>query len=190
MGARVIITEIEPVAALQAHMDGFRVLPMSEAAAIGDVFITLTGDKHVLRKEHFEAMKDGAILCNSGHFDIEIDIPALEALASERREPKPLIDEYVLDGNRSIFLLAQGRLVNLSCAEGHPASVMDMSFANQALSAEWLVKNASGMKPQVLSVPREIDRDVARLKLECMGVRIDTLTPEQEKYLSSWEEGT
>jgi adenosylhomocysteinase len=190
MGARVIITEIEPVRALQAHMDGFTVLPMAEAAKIGDVFVTLTGDKHVLRKEHFEAMKDGAILCNSGHFDVEIDIPTLEEMASEHRTPKPLIDEYVLSGGRSIFLLAQGRLVNLSAAEGHPASVMDMSFANQALSSEWLVKNAEGMEPQVLSVPKEIDRDVARLKLECMGVRIDTLTAEQEKYLSSWEEGT
>jgi len=190
MGSRVIITEVNPVRALEAVMDGFHVMPMEQAAPIGDLFITVTGNKHVLRPEHFEAMKDGAMLCNSGHFDIEIDLAGLEGLATECREARPLVEEYRLPNGRSLYVLARGRLVNLSCAEGHPAMVMDMSFANQALAAEWLAKNMESLEPKVLSVPEEIDRGVASLKLECMATGIDTLTPEQVKYLASWQEGT
>jgi adenosylhomocysteinase len=189
-GSRGIVTEVDPVRALEAVMDGFQVMPMAEAAGVGDLFITVTGDKHVLRREHYEAMKDGARLCNSGHFDIEIDLASLEEMASKRREARPLVDEFTMADGRRLYVLAQGRLVNLSCAEGHPPVVMDMSFADQALSAEWLAGNAAGMEPQVLSVPREIDRNVARLKLKCMGIGYDTLTAEQEKYLASWTEGT
>jgi len=168
-------------------MDGFRVLPMADAAKEGDVFITVTGNKNVIRAEHFEQMKSGAVVCNSGHFNVEIDIPALERLSSGKREVRPLVDEYLLKDGRRICLIAEGRLVNLATAEGHPASVMDMSFANQALSAEYLIKNA---KPQVYVVPEDLDKEIAKLKLESMGHKLDKLTPEQEHYLASWQEGT
>ena len=191
MGARVIVTEVEPLRALEAVMDGFWGMPMAEAARGGDVFCTLTGDIHVLRKEHFEVMKDGALVANSGHFNVEIDIPALEALA-ERVEKgvRPHVDAYVMPDGRRIYLLGEGRLINLAAAEGHPASVMDMSFAVQALTTEWAVKNAGKLEPRVYGVPKEIDDWVARLKLEAMGVRIDALTEEQKTYLASWEMGT
>ena len=189
-GADVIITEINPVKAIEAVMDGFRVMPMAGAAKEGDVFITVTGNKNVIRAEHFKVMKSGAVVCNSGHFNVEIDIPALESLTSGKREVRPLVDEYVTKDGRKIYLIAEGRLVNLATAEGHPASVMDMSFANQALSAEYLVKNAKSMKPQVYVVPEDLDKEIARLKLETMGHRLDQLTPEQERYLASWQEGT
>jgi adenosylhomocysteinase len=189
-GANVIVTEVDPIPALEAVMEGYRVMPMEEAAPLGDVFITVTGNTSVLRKEHFEAMKDGAIVSNSGHFDVEIDIPALEKMANERRDVRANAEEYELPDGRRIVILAQGRLVNLGAAEGHPAAVMDMSFADQALAAEWLVANAEGMAPQVVDVPIEIDADVARLKLESMGMAIDALTPEQEKYLASYDIGT
>ncbi len=190
MGAQVIVTEVDPLKALEAAMDGYRVMPMTEAAREGDVFITVTGDLHVLDRAHFEVMKDGAMVANSGHFNVEINIPALEEMAERKRRVRPFVDEYTLPDGRRIYLLAEGRLLNLAAAEGHPASVMDMSFANQALSAEYLVKHAADLKPQVYSVPREIDLNIARLKLDAMGVRIDTLTEEQERYLHSWEEGT
>ena len=190
MGANVVVTEINPLAALEATMDGFRVLPMSEAAPIGDFFCTLTGNKNVLRKEHFEVMKDGAIVSNSGHFNVEIDIPILEQLSIGKREIREFVTEYRLPGNRRINLLAEGRLVNLSAAEGHPSSVMDMSFANQALSAEWVAKNHANLEKKVYSVPADIDRMIAKLKLRAMGTKIDVLTPEQERYLASWQEGT
>jgi adenosylhomocysteinase len=190
LGAHVIVTEVDPLRALEAVMDGFEVLPMEEAAAEGDIFITATGDKHVLRREHFEVMKDGAVLANTGHFNVEIDIPALRDLATETGEARPFVEAFALDGDRTVYLLADGRLVNLSAAEGHPASVMDMSFANQALSAEYAVRNADALEKKVYVVPEEIDREIARLKLETMKVRIDTLTPEQERYLASWDEGT
>ena len=190
MGAQVIVTEVDPLKALEAAMDGYRVMPMTEAAREGDVFITVTGDLHVLDRAHFEVMKDGAMVANSGHFNVEINIPALEEMAERKRRVRPFVDEYTLPNGRRIYLLAEGRLLNLAAAEGHPASVMDMSFANQALSAEYLVKHAADLKPQVYSVPREIDLNIARLKLDAMGVRIDTLTEEQERYLHSWEEGT
>jgi adenosylhomocysteinase len=190
LGADVIVTEIDPVKGIEAVMDGFRVMPMAEAVQEGDVFITVTGNKSVIRSEHFENMKTGAVVCNSGHFNVEIDIPALEKLSSGKREVRPLVDEYVLKGNRKVYLLGEGRLVNLATAEGHPASVMDMSFANQSLSAEYLVKNHKTMKPQVYGVPEHLDREIARLKLESMGHKLDKLTPEQEHYLASWQEGT
>jgi adenosylhomocysteinase len=190
LGADVIVTEIDPVKGIEAVMDGFRVMPMAEAVKEGDVFITVTGNKSVIRSEHFENMKTGAVVCNSGHFNVEIDIPALEKLSSGKREVRPLVDEYVLKGNRKVYLLGEGRLVNLATAEGHPASVMDMSFANQSLSAEYLVKNHKTMKPQVYVVPEHLDREIARLKLESMGHKLDKLTPEQEHYLASWQEGT
>ena len=190
MGAQVIVTEVDPLKALEAAMDGYRVMPMTEAAREGDVFITVTGDLHVLDRAHFEVMKDGAMVANSGHFNVEINIPALEEMAERKRRVRPFVDEYTLPDGRRIYLLAEGRLLNLAAAEGHPASVMDMSFANQALSAEYLVKHAADLKPQVYSVPREIDLNIARLKLDAMGVRIDTLTEEQERSLHSWEEGT
>ncbi len=189
MGATVIVTEIDPTKAIEAVMDGFQVMPMEAAAPLGDLFITVTGNKHVLDARHFEKMKSGAIVCNSGHFNIEINIEALEKMASSKRTARPFVDEYLI-GGRKVYLLAEGRLINLSSAEGHPASVMDMSFANQALSAEYLVKNVASLDKQVYSVPEAIDREVARLKLDSMGVDIDALTPEQEKYLSSWQEGT
>jgi adenosylhomocysteinase len=189
-GADVIITEIDPTKGIEAVMDGFRVMPMADAAKEGDVFITVTGNKSVIRSEHFDAMKNGAVICNSGHFNVEIDIPALEKLSNGKREVRPLVDEYVLKGNRKVYLLGEGRLVNLATAEGHPAAVMDMSFANQALSAEYLLKNYKTLKPQVYVVPEHLDREIARLKLESMGHKLDKLTPEQEHYLASWQEGT
>ncbi|MBI4266840.1 MAG: adenosylhomocysteinase [Chloroflexi bacterium] len=190
LGARVIITEVEPVRALEAAMDGYQVMPIAEAARVGDIFITVTGDRNVIDKAHFKAMKDGAILANSGHFNVEINIPALEALARGKREVRPFVVEYEMKDGRHLHLLGEGRLINLAAAEGHPASVMDMSFANQALCLEYMVKNRGKLKPQVYSVPEAIDKQVARLKLEAMGINIDRLTPQQEKYLSSWELGT
>jgi adenosylhomocysteinase len=190
MGADVIITEVNPTRALEAVMDGFRVMPMGEAAKIGNVFVTVTGDKGVLTGEHFKAMRDGAVVANSGHFNVEIDIPALEKMSLSKRQTRDFVDEYTLRDGRKIYLLGEGRLVNLAAAEGHPAVVMDMSFANQALSAEYLVKNAAKLEPKVYPVPADIDQNVAKLKLEAMGVTIDKLTPEQEQYLASWSEGT
>jgi len=190
LGADVIVTEIDPVKGIEAVMDGFRVMPMAEAVKEGDVYITVTGNKSVIRGEHFEKMKSGAIVCNSGHFNVEIDIPSLEKLSSGKKEVRPLVDEFKLKDGRKVYLLAEGRLVNLSTAEGHPASVMDMSFANQALSAEYLRANYKNLKPQVYVVPEHLDKEIARLKLESMGHRLDKLTPEQEHYLASWQEGT
>jgi len=190
MGADVIVTEIDPTKALEAVMDGFRVMSMAEAAKIGDVFVTVTGNKNVIAKEHFEVMKNGAVVANSGHFNVEIDIPALERLASAKRATRDFVDEYALKDGRKIYLLGEGRLINLAAAEGHPASVMDMSFANQALSCEYLVKNYKTLDKKVFPVPVELDKRVARLKLEAMGVKIDKLTPQQEEYLASWSEGT
>jgi len=190
MGANVIVTEVEPLPALEAVMDGFRVMPMQEAAKIGDIFCTVTGDINVLDQEDFEVMKGGAIVANSGHFNVEINIPALEAMAKEKRRVREFVEQYVLNDGRCINLLGEGRLINLASAEGHPPSVMDMSFANQALGAEHMVKHAQELKNMVYPIPAEIDREIARLKLAAMGVQIDTLTPEQHKYLNSWEEGT
>jgi adenosylhomocysteinase len=190
MGANVIVTEIDPLPALEAVMDGFRVMPMSEAACLGDIFCTVTGDLNVLDRSHFEVMKDGAILANSGHFNVEINIPALEELSTSKRLVRPFVDEYIMKDGRHIFLLGEGRLINLAAAEGHPASVMDMSFANQALSAEYMFLNAKTLEKKVYSVPDLIDREIARLKLEAMHVKLDVLTPEQQSYLNSWEEGT
>jgi adenosylhomocysteinase len=190
MGANVVVTEIEPLAALEAVMDGYRVMPMIEAAQIGDIFCTVTGDLNVIDQHHFEVMKDGAIVANSGHFNVEINIPALEALSTEKRLVRPFVDQYIMADGRKINILGEGRLINLASAEGHPASVMDMSFANQALAAEFMVKNAATLEKKVYGVPLEIDREIARLKLAAMGVQIDLLTEEQVKYLNSWEEGT
>jgi adenosylhomocysteinase len=190
MGANVIITEVDPLAALEAVMDGFRVMPMMEAAPIGDLFCTLTGDINVIDKEHFELMKDGAIVANSGHFNVEINIPALEKMATEKRKPRQYVDQFILSDGRSINLLSEGRLINLSAAEGHPASVMDMSFANQALSMEYILQNADKLENLVYTIPEKIDREIARIKLESMGIKIDLLTDEQKKYLASWDEGT
>ena len=190
MGANVIVTEIDPTKALEAVMDGFRVMTMNEAAIIGDVFITLTGNKHVIARDHFEKMKNGAILCNSGHFNIEIDLEALAKVASSRRATREFVEEFALRDGRRIYVLGEGRLINLAAAEGHPASVMDMSFANQALSAEYMVKNHSTLQKAVYSVPENLDKQVAKLKLEAMKVSIDRLTMEQEHYLASWSEGT
>jgi adenosylhomocysteinase len=190
LGAQVVVTEVSAVSALEAAMEGYRVLPLREASRVGDVFITVTGDTSVVRQEHIETMKDGAVLANSGHFDVEIDKRALETLAVERRRLREFVDEYRMADGRRIHLLAEGRLVNLAAGEGHPAAVMDMSFANQALCAEWIVKQRQGLGKTVHGVPEEIDRDVARLKLQSMGIEIDTLTPEQEAYLGSWERGT
>ena len=190
LGADVIVTEIDPVKGIEAVMDGFRVMPMAEAAKQGDIFITVTGNKNVIRREHFEVMKSGAVVCNSGHFNVEIEIPVLEALATSKKEVRPLVDEFQLKDGRKIYLIAEGRLVNLASAEGHPAAVMDMSFANQTLSAEYLMKHHKDLKPQVYVVPEHIDREIARLKLESMGHHLDKLTAEQEQYLASWNEGT
>jgi adenosylhomocysteinase len=190
MGAIVIVTEVDPLKALEAVMDGYEVMPMSEAARIGDIFCTVTGDINVIDRQHFEMMKDGAILANSGHFNVEINIPALEAMAVEKKLVRPFVEQYVLADGRRIHLLGEGRLINLAAAEGHPASVMDMSFANQALSAEYMVKHGNKLEKRVYPVPEEIDREIARLKLRAMGIEIDTLTEEQQRYLSSWEEGT
>jgi adenosylhomocysteinase len=190
IGANVIVTEVDPVAAIEAVMDGFRVMPMDDAAAIGDVFCTVTGDINVLDRPDFEKMKDGAIVANSGHFNVEINIPALEKMAKGKRKMREFVDQYTLPSGRKVNLLAEGRLINLSAAEGHPASVMDMSFANQALSAEYMAKNSGKLEKAVLRLPEELDREIARIKLEGMGIHIDTLTAEQQKYLTSWEEGT
>jgi adenosylhomocysteinase len=186
----VIVTEVDPMRALEAVMDGFEVLPMAKAAEIGDIFCTATGDKNVIAREHLERMKDGAILCNTGHFNVEIEIPALRSLATDTRQAREFVEEYTLEDGRRIYLIADGRLVNLSAAEGHPAQVMDMSFANQALSAEYAVANAGSLERKVYPVPQEIDEEIARLKLETMGVDIDVLSEEQAKYLASWDEGT
>jgi adenosylhomocysteinase len=190
MGSHVIVTEVNPVRALEAGMDGFRVMTMEAAAKIGDVFVTVTGNKDVIRQEHFLQMKNGAIVANSGHFNVEIDIPSLEKASREIRDVRPFVKEYLLTNGNRVHLLADGRLVNLSAAEGHPAMVMDMSFANQALSAEYILRHAREIGKTVISVPGEIDREIARLKLETMGIAIDRLTPEQEKYLAGWQEGT
>jgi adenosylhomocysteinase len=189
-GAEVIVTEIDPTKALEAVMDGFRVMSMHEAAKIGDVFCTVTGNKNVLVREHFEVMKNGAIISNSGHFNVEIDIPALEKMASSKRTTRTSVEEYSMKDGRKINLLGEGRLINLASAEGHPPSVMDMSFADQALSTEYMVKNHASLERTVYTVPAELDKRVARLKLESMGIKIDRLTPEQEEYLAGWSEGT
>jgi adenosylhomocysteinase len=190
MGAHVIVTEVDPLRALEALMDGYEVLSTDRAAEVGDIFCTATGDKHVLARRHFERMKDGAILANTGHFNVEIEIPALRELAVATREARPDVEEFEYADGRKVYLIGEGRLVNLATAEGHPAAVMDMSFANQALSAEHVVKNAGELEPRVYVVPEEIDREIARLKLESMGVEIDQLTEEQARYLASWDEGT
>jgi adenosylhomocysteinase len=190
LGASVIVTEVEPLAALEAVMDGYRVMPMQEAAALGDIFCTLTGDINVIDAHHIKAMKDGAIISNSGHFNVEINIPSLQEMAVETRRPREFVEQYILKDGRRINLLGEGRLINLAAAEGHPASVMDMSFANQALSLEYLQQHGSELENKVYTIPEEIDREIARLKLEQMGITIDSLTPEQTKYLASWEEGT
>src|SRR5881397_2542723 len=190
MGAHVIITEVDPLKALEASMDGFEVLPLERAAEVGDIFCTATGDKHVIARQHLERMKDGTILANTGHFNVEIDIPALRSLAVETREARQFVEEFTLADGRRLYLLAEGRLVNISAAEGHPAIVMDMSFANQALATEYAVQHAASLEKKVYPVPTEIDEEIARLKLETMGVTIDTLTEEQAKYLASWDEGT
>ena len=190
LGARVIITEVNPIPALEAAMDGYQVMSLIEAAKTGDIFITATGDINVVDKAHFSQMKDGAILANSGHFNVEINIPALEGLAKAKRQVRPFVDEYALADGRRLYLLAEGRLINLAAAEGHPASVMDMSFANQALCLEHLVKTKGKLQPRVYPVPEEIDNEVGRLKLKAMNITIDSLTQEQKKYLESWESGT
>lgn len=190
MGANVIVTEIDPTKAIEAVMDGFRVLPMAEAASQGDLFITVTGNKHVIRAEHFDVMKDGAIVCNSGHFDIEIDLKALAAKATEVRTVRNFTEEYRLNNGKSVVVLGEGRLVNLAAAEGHPSAVMDMSFANQALAAEYLVKNKGKLEPGIHSIPVEVDKDIARLKLQAMGIQIDSLTSDQIEYINSWASGT
>jgi len=191
MGANVIITEVDSIKAIEAVMDGFRVMPMNRAASIGDLFCTLTGDIHVIRKEHFKKMKDGAVVCNSGHFDVEIDIPALKKLSRKfRKNVRNFVDEYILPGGKHIYLLADGRLINLAAAEGHPASVMDMSFSTQALASEYVVKNSKKLQNKVYYIPEKIENWIAKTKLKSMGISIDNLTPEQKKYLVSWEIGT
>ncbi len=190
MGANVIVTEIDPLKALEAVMDGYTIMPMEQAAPIGDIFCTVTGDLNVIDRHHFEVMKDGAIVSNSGHFNVEINIPALEEMANSKKLVRPFVEQYELKDGRRINLLGEGRLINLASAEGHPASVMDMSFANQALSAEFMVRNADKLENKVYSVPEDIDREIARIKLEAMGIQIDVLTEEQIAYLNSWEEGT
>ncbi|NEO32729.1 MAG: adenosylhomocysteinase [Symploca sp. SIO3C6] len=190
LGANVIVTEIDPTKAIEAVMDGFRVMPMAEAAPQGDLFVTVTGNKHVIRPEHFEVMKDGAMVCNSGHFDIEIDLKSLGAKATEVREVRSFTQEYRLDNGKSIVVLGEGRLINLAAAEGHPSAVMDMSFANQAMACEHLVKNKGKLEPGLHSIPVEVDKEIARLKLQAMGIEIDALTPEQIEYINSWTVGT
>ncbi|MGD0618401.1 MAG: adenosylhomocysteinase [Bryobacteraceae bacterium] len=190
MGANVIVTEIDPTKAIEAVMDGFRVMSMHEAAVLGDIFITVTGNKSVIVREHFEKMKNGAILCNSGHFNVEIDLESLAKISSSRRETREFVEEFAMRDGRRIYVLGEGRLINLAAAEGHPASVMDMSFANQALCAEFMIKNHATLEKRVYAVPEELDKQVAKMKLEAMGVRIDRLTPEQEAYLAGWSEGT
>jgi len=190
MGANIIVTEVDPLRALEAVMDGFRVMPMRKAAEIGDIFVTSTGDVNVIDQPHIDVMKDGALLANSGHFNVEVNIPALEEMAVEKRRIRDFVDQYVMPDGRRISLLGEGRLINLAAAEGHPASVMDMSFANQALGAEYMVKQGKKLEKKVYSVPKEIDRQIAHLKLTAMGIEIDTLTEEQKRYLTSWQEGT
>lgn len=190
MGANVIVTEVDPVRAIEAVMDGFRVMPMAEAAPQGDIFVTVTGNKHVIRAEHFAAMKDGAIVCNSGHFDIEIDLKSLGAEASDVKTVRNFTQQYKLNNGKSIVVLGEGRLINLAAAEGHPSAVMDMSFANQALAVEYLVKNQGKLEPGLHSIPTEVDQEIARLKLQAMGIAIDMLTPEQIEYMNSWTSGT
>ncbi len=190
MGANVIITEIDPTKAIEAVMDGFRVMPMHEAAKIGELFITVTGNKHVLARDHFQTLRSGAVLCNSGHFNVEIDLEALGAMATSRRMVREFVEEFVLADGRRVYVLGEGRLINLAAAEGHPASVMDMSFANQALSAEYMIQNHASLQNTVYAVPQDLDQRVAQMKLEAMGATIDKLTPEQEAYLASWSEGT
>lgn len=190
LGAHVIVTEVDPLRALEAHMDGFEVMDMAHAAPQGDIFVTTTGDIHVLRKEHFEKMKDGAIIANSGHFNVEIDIGALESMKTKKRRIREFIEEYTMPGDKKLFLLGEGRLVNLACAEGHPSDVMDMSFANQALCSEYMWKNGKKLEKKVYSVPKEIDENVSFLKLASAGITIDELTEEQKLYLASWEMGT
>jgi adenosylhomocysteinase len=189
MGAHVIVTEVEPLRALEAVMDGFQVMPMMKAAETGDVFVTVTGNTSVIRREHFARMKDGAILANSGHFNVEIDLDTLGTMATARRPVRPFVEEYLVSGRR-LYVLGEGRLINLAAAEGHPAAVMDMSFANQALSAEFMVKRGHALERRVYVVPREIDREIARLKLASMDVQVDELTAQQESYLASWRHGT
>ena len=190
LGANVIVTEIDATKAIEAVMDGYRVMSMQEAATLGDVFVTVTGNKHVIGRDHFEKLKNGAILCNSGHFNVEIDLEALNKAASSRRQTREFVEEFAFRDGRRIYVLGEGRLINLTAAEGHPASVMDMSFANQALSSEYMVKNYARLEKKVYSVPEELDKQVAKMKLESMGVKIDRLTPEQEAYLAGWSEGT
>ena len=190
MGAHVIVTEVEPMRALEAVMDGFQVMPMMAAAEVGDIFVTVTGNTSVLRQEHFARMKDGAMLANAGHFNVEIDLEALGRMATSRRAVRPFVEEYAVQGGRRVYVLGEGRLINLAAAEGHPAAVMDMSFANQALSAEYMVKRGRSLERKVYGVPREIDLEIARLKLASLGVRIDELTPQQSSYLASWRHGT
>ncbi|NEQ74003.1 MAG: adenosylhomocysteinase [Okeania sp. SIO2C9] len=190
LGANVIVTEIDPVRAIEAVMDGFRVMPMEEAAPLGDLFITVTGNKHVIRGEHFDAMKDGAIVCNSGHFDIEIDLETLGKNATDIKTVRPFTQQYTLKNGKSVIVLGEGRLINLAAAEGHPSAVMDMSFANQALACEYLVTNKGKLEPGLHSIPVEVDQEIARLKLQAMGIGIDTLTPEQIEYMNSWTVGT
>lgn len=190
LGANVIVTEINPVPAIEAAMDGFRVMPMSDAAKEGDIFVTVTGNKHVIRSEHFDVMKDGAIVCNSGHFDIEIDLKALRDKATEVKVVRNFTEQYKLKNGKSVIVIGEGRLVNLAAAEGHPSAVMDMSFANQALACEYLVKNQGKLEPGLHSIPKDIDQEIARLKLQAMGIAIDALTPEQIEYINSWTSGT
>jgi adenosylhomocysteinase len=190
LGANVIVTEVDPIRAIEAVMDGFRVMPIAEAASEGDIFITVTGNRHVIDGKHFEKMKDGVIVCNSGHFDLELNLVALEKAAKQKRQVRPYMDEHVLKNGNRIYVLAEGRLVNLSCAEGHPASVMDMSFANQALALEYLVKHGRSLKPGVNVLPDEVDQEIAQLKLKSLGIEIDILTPEMTEYMSSWKSGT
>ncbi|ERT09317.1 adenosylhomocysteinase [Lyngbya aestuarii BL J] len=190
MGANVIVTEVDPVRAIEAVMDGFRVMPMEQAAAIGDLFITVTGNKHVIRSEHFDVMKDGAMVCNSGHFDIEIDLKSLKEKSTEVKEVRNFTQQYKLQSGKSVIVLGEGRLINLAAAEGHPSAVMDMSFANQALACEYLVKNKGKLEPGMYSIPADVDQEIARLKLKAMGINLDTLTPEQIEYTNSWASGT
>ncbi len=190
LGSQIIVIEVEPLHALEAVMDGYQVMPLMEAARVGDIFITIAGDKNVIDKAHLQIMKDGAILANSGHFNVEINIPALESIAHSQRHIRPFVDEYTLNNGRHLYLLGEGRLINLAAAEGHPASVMDMSFANQALCLEYMVKNRERLEPKIYPVPEEIDKQIAQLKLSSMGIDIDSLTPEQKEYLTSWEQGT
>ena len=190
LGANIIVTEVDPLRALEAVMDGYRVMPMADAAPQGDIFVTSTGDISVLDEPHFALMKDGAIICNSGHFNVEIDIEALLAMSDSRTEVRPFVEEFKMKDGRSLFLLGDGRLINLAAAEGHPASVMDMSFANQALGAEFMLQNAASLEKRVYVIPGEVDQEIALLKLTAMGIEIDQLTEEQEAYLASWKEGT